>query len=232
MDIFKFLDLCYADKTILDHIKNQSDEFKEVFNIENIGFEKIRDDFLLVIEISKSQYTSNKVKQIYFPIDKNEYHNLSILTNSFIASELNHKVREIKFSDQTKELNTNGIGLFHWFSQQVGTVNGYTNAYWTGITTIELLNAIKIAIDENLTGLYHLVNEEKITKFNLVNIFNKVFDKRLIIEPYDNYKVDKSLLNTRKDFSFKVKSYQEMIFEMKNWIESNRFLYAHYQNLI
>jgi dTDP-4-dehydrorhamnose reductase len=130
------------------------------------------------------------------------------------------------------ELNTNGIGLFHWFSQQVGTVNGYTNAYWTGITTIELLNAIKMAIDENLTGLYHLVNEEKITKFNLVNIFNKVFDKRLIIEPYDNYKVDKSLLNTRKDFSFKVKSYQEMIFEMKNWIESNRFLYAHYQNLI
>jgi dTDP-4-dehydrorhamnose reductase len=130
------------------------------------------------------------------------------------------------------ELNTNGIGLFHWFSQQVGTVNGYTNAYWTGITTIELLNAIKMAIDENLTGLNHLVNEEKITKFNLVNIFNKVFDKRLIIEPYDNYKVDKSLLNTRKDFSFKVKSYQEMIFEMKNWIESNRFLYAHYQNLI
>ncbi len=130
------------------------------------------------------------------------------------------------------ELNTNGIGLFHWFSQQVGTVNGYTNAYWTGITTIELLNAIKMAIDENLTGLYHLVNEEKITKFNLVNIFNKVFDKRLIIEPYDNYKVDKSLLNTRKDFTFKVKSYQEMIFEMKNWIESNKFLYGHYQNLI
>jgi CRISPR-associated protein Csy1 len=34
MDIFKFLDLCYADKTILDHIKNQSDEFKQVFNID------------------------------------------------------------------------------------------------------------------------------------------------------------------------------------------------------
>jgi dTDP-4-dehydrorhamnose reductase len=130
------------------------------------------------------------------------------------------------------ELNTNGIGLFHWFSQQVGTVNGYTNAYWTGITTIELLNAIKMAIDENLTGLYHLVNEEKITKFNLVKIFNKVFNKNLKIQPYDAYRVDKSLINTRKDFTFKVKSYEKMILVMKTWIESNKDLYAHYQNII
>jgi dTDP-4-dehydrorhamnose reductase len=130
------------------------------------------------------------------------------------------------------ELNSNGIGLFHWFSKQVGTVKGYTNAYWTGVTTIELLNAIKMAIDENLTGLYHLVNEEKIAKINLVNIFNRVFHKGLTIEPYATYKVDKSLINTRNDFSFKVKSYEEMILEMKNWIENNEFLYAHYQNKI
>ncbi len=130
------------------------------------------------------------------------------------------------------ELNTNGIGLFHWFVNQTGTINGYTNAYWTGITTIELLNAIKIAITENLTGLYHLVNDSKISKFNLVAIFNEVFHKNLNINPYDGYKVDKSLINSRTDFSFKVNTYKEMILEMKNWIEKNKELYPHYLTII
>ncbi len=130
------------------------------------------------------------------------------------------------------ELNTNGIGLFHWFTKQQGTVNGYTNAFWTGVTTIELLNAIKIAICENLSGLYHLVNEEKISKYNLVNIFNTVFNKKLEVQPYDAYRVDKSLINTRKDFTYKVKSYEEMILEMRTWIESNKDLYAHYHKII
>jgi len=129
------------------------------------------------------------------------------------------------------ELNKKGIGLFHWFANQSGTINGYTNAYWTGVTTIELLNAIKIAIDENLIGLYHLVNDCNISKFNLVNIFNHVFNKNLTINPYDGYKVDKSLVNTRNDFSLKVKSYEEMITEMKNWIQSNQELYPHYNNI-
>jgi dTDP-4-dehydrorhamnose reductase len=127
------------------------------------------------------------------------------------------------------ELNTNGIGLFHWFSKQEGSINGFTNAFWTGITTIELLNAIKVAINENLTGLYHLVNNERISKFNLLNLFITVFNKRLKIEPNDEYRVDKSLVNSRVDFSFKVKSYEEMLIEMKNWIEVNRGLYPHYQ---
>jgi len=161
MDIFKFLDLCYADKTILDHIKNQSDEFKEVFNIENIGFEKIRDDFLLVIEISKSQYTSNKVKQIYFPIDKNEYHNLSILTNSFIASELNHKVREIKFSDQTKELKK--LRKNNQFSLQ---------------KIEDLLNLFKISYGGSNAQNISSINAKNAGKFYLLPSLPPIIEKR------------------------------------------------------
>lgn len=130
------------------------------------------------------------------------------------------------------ELNINGIGLFHWFANQTGTINGYTNAYWTGITTIELLSAIKTAISQNLTGLYHLVNGRKISKYNLVNIINEVFQKKLSINPYDGYKVDKSLINTRSDFSFKVNSYEVMVSDMKNWIESNKELYPHYISIL
>jgi len=129
------------------------------------------------------------------------------------------------------ELNINGIGLFHWFSIQNGIIDGFTNAYWTGITTLELLKAIKIAIHENLTGIYHLVNDQKISKFYLLRILNKVFDKGLTIQSYDAYYSDKSLINTREDFTFIVKSYDEMIFEMKNWLIDNIVLYPHYAEI-
>lgn len=130
------------------------------------------------------------------------------------------------------ELSANGIGLFNWFAMQENTINGFTNAFWTGITTIELTNAIKVAIAEDLTGLYHLVNDEKISKFNLLSILNKVFHKGLTISAYEDYKVDKSLINSRSDFSFKVKSYEQMILDMKNWMSIKQDFYPHYRNII
>jgi len=80
--------------------------------------------------------------------------------------------------------------------------------------------------------LYHLVNDGKISKYNLVTILNEVFQKKLIINPYDGYKVDKSLINTRSDFDFKVNSYEVMISEMKNWIQSNKELYPNYISIL
>jgi len=129
------------------------------------------------------------------------------------------------------ELNQNGIGLFHWFANQNIEIKGYTNAFWTGVTTIELLNAIKVAINIDLVGLYHLVNSEKISKFDLVSLFNEIFGTGLSIKPHDGYNVDKSLINTRSDFPFRVKEYKEMIIEMKKWIIEHKKLYTHYNKL-
>lgn len=130
------------------------------------------------------------------------------------------------------ELNDKGIGLFHWFSKQNVQINGYAHAFWSGVTTVELLNAIKIAIKEDLTGLFHLVYCEKISKYELLNVLNNEFDRELIINREDKYTVDKSLINTRTDFSFNVKGYKEMIQEMKYWIESHKEIYPHYKSII
>ena len=80
------------------------------------------------------------------------------------------------------ELKQNGIGLFHWFMNQSGDVSGYKEAFWSGVTTIELAKAIDQAIDQKLTGLYHLVNNNKISKYDLLDYINTVFrnDKILI----------------------------------------------------
>jgi dTDP-4-dehydrorhamnose reductase len=130
------------------------------------------------------------------------------------------------------ELKTNGIGLFNWFAKQEDTLNGFTHAFWTGITTIELLSAVKQAIYQDLTGLYHLVNNTKISKFDLLNILNDVFQRNLKLQPCDDYRIDKSLVNNRNDFGFIVKSYEEMIWEMRLWIQSNRDLYSHYHKIL
>lgn len=192
---------------------------------------------------AKTKNTNTKVIHIstdcVFSGDKGGYteksfkNGIGFYAQSKALGELdNSKDLTFRTSIVGPEINTNGIGLFHWFANQNGKINGYSNAYWTGITTIELFNAIKIAISENLTGLYHLVNDHKISKYSLVEIFNEVFHKNLSINPYDEYRLDKSLINSRTDFSFKVSSYKEMVLEMKNWIKKNKELYPHYLTII
>lgn len=143
--------------------------------------------------------------------------------------ELNNK-KDLTFRTSIigPELNINGIGLFHWFFNQKNEIKGYTNVFWTGITTLELLKAIKSSIDQDLKGIFHLVNNEKISKYQLLEIMNNEFDRGLDIKLDGTYIVDKSLINTRTDFKFNVGTYKSMIHEMKLWIESHREIYPHY----
>ena len=127
------------------------------------------------------------------------------------------------------DLSKNGIGLFNWFMKQKGEIYGFTKAIWTGVTTITLAKAMEKALEEDLTGLYNLVNNESISKFNLLKLFNKYMkENATTILPSDKIKVDKSLINTRNDFSFTVPGYEEMVIEMKEWIEKHKTLYSHY----
>lgn len=126
------------------------------------------------------------------------------------------------------DVNSNGSGLFHWFMQQKGNVSGYTRAIWNGVTTIELSKAIVAAINQNLTGLYHLTPPFTIDKYNLLLLFKEIFDRDdTEIIPFDGYQVDKSLINTRTDFDYIIPSYPDMINEMAIWIERNKDLYSY-----
>ncbi|MCD8136107.1 MAG: SDR family NAD(P)-dependent oxidoreductase, partial [Parabacteroides gordonii] len=89
--------------------------------------------------------------------------------------------------------------------------------------------AMECALKSNLTGLYNLVNNTSISKFDLLCLFNKYFrDNKLVIEPDDTLKLDKSLRNRRMDFNFVVPSYDEMVKEMKQWVDAHKELYPVY----
>lgn len=127
------------------------------------------------------------------------------------------------------DIKATGIGLFNWFMKQEGPINGFTGAIWTGVTTLTLAKAMEQALKENLTGLYNLVNNESINKFDLCSLFNKYFrDGEVVINPDDKLQLDKTLRCTRTDFSFIVPSYEQQIKEMREWVDAHRELYPHY----
>jgi dTDP-4-dehydrorhamnose reductase len=123
----------------------------------------------------------------------------------------------------TKE---NGIGLFNWFMKQSGEVKGFSNVIWTGVTTLELAKSIEKSFGLDITGLYHLVNNQKINKYDLLLLFKKWMKKEIEILKNDDYASDKSLINTRDDFNFEIPSYDKMIEEMSIWIKNNKEKYA------
>jgi len=129
------------------------------------------------------------------------------------------------------DIKPSGIGLFNWFMKQKGPIGGYTGAIWTGVTTYTLAKAMEQALKEQLTGLYNLVNNKNINKFDLCDLFNKYFrNGRIVINPNDKLQLDKTLLSKRHDFSFVVPSYEQQIKEMADWVNSHKKLYPHYFN--
>ena len=127
------------------------------------------------------------------------------------------------------DIKPSGIGLFNWFMKQEGEVGGYTGAIWTGVTTYTLAKAMEMALKENLTGLYNLVNNESINKYDLLKLFNKYFRAGAIkINPNDKLQLDKSLRSKRMDFGFIVPSYEQQVKEMREWVDAHSSLYPHY----
>lgn len=121
--------------------------------------------------------------------------------------------------------NPNGVGLFQWFMNQNDEINGYNKVIWTGVTTIELAKAMEKAITNNLSGLHHVVNNDFIPKYELLEIFKEVFNKDIIINKEDKTVSEKTLIKTDLSFDFEVPSYKAMIEEMKNWVLENKELY-------
>lgn len=127
------------------------------------------------------------------------------------------------------DIKESGIGLFNWFMKQKECINGFTKAVWTGVTTLTLAKAMEQALIQNLTGLYNLVNNQSITKYDLLCLFNNYFrNNKVIINRSESLMLDKTLACGRTDFNFVVPAYEQMIIEMKEWVDRHKELYPLY----
>ncbi len=123
------------------------------------------------------------------------------------------------------ELIEKGTGLFHWFMTQMGTINGFSNVFWTGVTTLELAKAFDNAIEQDITSLYHLVPEKKISKYELLKLIKEIFGKPIEILKHDEPIQNKSLINHRHDFDYKIPDYRTMLSELFDWMKKWNYQY-------
>ncbi|MEX6697994.1 dTDP-4-dehydrorhamnose reductase family protein [Peribacillus frigoritolerans] len=118
------------------------------------------------------------------------------------------------------ELKEDGIGLFLWFMKQKGEIKGYEKVLWNGVTTLELAKAIEVLIENKVTGLYHLGCENKVSKYNLLKLIKRTFNKSDVEILLDSHIVlDRTLKNTRTDFYYQIPPYEHMLKELKSWME-------------
>lgn len=127
------------------------------------------------------------------------------------------------------DINPNGIGLLNWFLKQEGEINGYTKTMWTGQTTLQLAKTMEVAAKEKAHGLYNTVPDHPISKYDLLELFNRYLRNGSIkIHPIEGVNIDKSLKRTRYEFSYIIPDYEFMIADLANWILKHKDMYPHY----
>ena len=114
----------------------------------------------------------------------------------------------------------NKHGLLEWFISQEDDVEGYKNAIFSGISTIELANVIAKIIDsnENISGLWHLAGP-KISKYELLGkVRNFIQKKSVNILLNESFKCDRTLdgNNFNSLINYEPPSWDNMLEEIFN----------------
>jgi len=122
------------------------------------------------------------------------------------------------------EENGRSRSLLEWAKSQAGKeVNGFTNHKWNGVTTLYFAEVIENILKNNLyqKGLFHVHSPNTVDKYELLQIFNEVYELKLkinAIEAKDT--IDRSIASVY-DLSAKVctKTLQQQVKEMQEFFQ-------------
>ena len=113
------------------------------------------------------------------------------------------------------------LSLLDWFLNSEGTVNGYTNHYWNGITTLEWAKLCKNLIENwnNSPILNQYGTQEIRSKYDLLNDIKDVYSKNININPFESpTEVNKCLESDRE-----IPPITEQLKELKLFYEGSYF---------
>jgi len=111
---------------------------------------------------------------------------------------------------------------------QSGEINGFTKAIWSGVTTLVLANVVDWAIENKITGLYHVTNNKSIDKYTLLSLIKKHTKKEISINPIKGKEVNKSFIDTRNELDFTIPDYDVMVKELIQMMHQNKEIYKQY----
>ena len=99
----------------------------------------------------------------------------------------------IRTSTIGHEFNTS-YGLLEWFLEQKENCEGYQNAFFSGLTSLELSKIIYKFVLPNLelSGIYN-IGGPVIDKLALLNIFKEIYKKKINITINKKFEIDRSL---------------------------------------
>lgn len=170
----------------------------EVIDIINVNalwphqLARICEDFnAFLIQISTDCVFSG-AKGFYNELDTPDASDL--YGRSKILGELNDENSlTLRTSTIGYEPKTN-FGLLAWFLEQKKVCKGYRKAIFSGLPTVVLANVIRdhIIENQNFKGLYH-IGAEPISKFDLLNLIARVYNRNIAIEPDESFAINRSL---------------------------------------
>ena len=156
--------------------------------------------------------------------DENNYYGLS----KNIGEVISDSTLTIRTSIIGPEIKSNGIGLFHWFMNQGGKIEGYSNVLWSGVTTLFLANFIESILFDKPKGLINLSNNKSISKLDLLQLIKNTWDLDIEIIKCEKKKINKTLINGDLDIGLSVQSYSEMLLDLKGYMELNKSIYKNF----
>ncbi len=119
------------------------------------------------------------------------------------------------------ELKNTGTGLLLWITgNKENTLQGYVDAMWNGITTLQLAKCIEKYIkNPSITGVYHVVNNEySINKFDLLCLINDVYGLGKTIVKSTGPKIaNKVLIDTRCEIDWEIPNYRTQLIQLHNY---------------
>ncbi len=124
------------------------------------------------------------------------------------------------------EVNSNK-SLLNWFLSQKSSVKGYKNAFFSGLTSLELSKIIFSYFINKKMLLNKIINvgSSRISKLTLLNKIKKIFNKEIKIIIYSKFKIDRSLNSKkfRKHTGYKAKKWNKMLIELRKFMIKNKY---------
>lgn len=114
--------------------------------------------------------------------------------------------------------------FLEWVKGQKGkAVNGYTNHYWNGVTTVELANGLLDVVGSDVwaKGLYHVFSED-VTKYDMVSQISEAYNLELTIHPHETEACVDRTLSTETDLNefMQPACFSNMLYEMVDFENS------------
>ncbi len=220
LDVYKFLTLQMADAVpLLEHIQQDSELATQLLKINSATYQQLKADFLAMVESSDENITSSKIKQVYFPV-ADDYHQLSILTNSGLMYQLRARIDHLRFSDEVKQLRE--FKRKNEFSQ-----HGFSELY--NLTTIAYggTKPQNISVLNNKNGgKVHLLQslppgiQKRSTHFPKTNFFTESFryrDYRDVLQALHKIlKTNYNNINIREGRDYRIQELMDRLID-KMW---------------